>query len=572
MRHPLFCPSKEEGANPRWSIRGSINPQFAIFVPIKFSLNSSNMKNITLILIALMLTQFQESFSQTFNLEWAIVAENNMTGGDIAVDANGNVFIAGYNNDDLIVSKYDENGTLISTLNIETTAPSSDKVFITIDGSNNVIVVGTFVGTTDFQPGIATYELFGWEYAIFIAKYDNGLSSLLFANVVGDELIPKAVTISPSNDIYLAYKNTAGSSSDAFIVKFDNSGNEIWEFEINAPWGHVTVTDIEVNNQNELFLGGYLFQVTQSPDFDPDPNDVWTNVGGLMFYAKYTTDMDFVWVKGLNVGNANEVRIAYDDGSLFVASTGNGDIDPNPSVVSVNGSYFIGKYDSSTGDIQWGREISTTVSGGGSNLDDDILDLEINSQGSIILCGTFYGDEVIFDGVNPNGIHESTGQYDGFIAAYDIGNNYMGGLSMITTGSSWAKSIAVADNGTVYSGGYYYGTTDFDPNGTFNLYSPTNDPQLFLAKYSGLLTSTNAETRLQNVHIYPNPNSGQFELVLSNFDGSDYQLFDNLGQLVASGSLVSERTNIDVQALAKGIYTLQLRTPKGTITQKLVRQ
>ncbi|MBL4586574.1 MAG: DUF3883 domain-containing protein [Flavobacteriales bacterium] len=74
------------------------------------------------------------------------------------------------------------------------------------------------------------------------------------------------------------------------------------------------------------------------------------------------------------------------------------------------------------------------------------------------------------------------------------------------------------------------------------------------------------------VNIYPNPNNGLFELVLQEFDNSSYKLFDSLGQLVAEGNVVSERTSINIQAFADGAYTLQVQTPEGMVTKKLFMQ
>ena len=77
-----------------------------------------------------------------------------------------------------------------------------------------------------------------------------------------------------------------------------------------------------------------------------------------------------------------------------------------------------------------------------------------------------------------------------------------------------------------------------------------------------------------SVHVYPNPNRGQFtvELELAGLVG--LQVYDARGALVhnevftASGSRTQR--NLDLSGLAKGTYTLQFQNNGGTITQTVV--
>lgn len=67
-----------------------------------------------------------------------------------------------------------------------------------------------------------------------------------------------------------------------------------------------------------------------------------------------------------------------------------------------------------------------------------------------------------------------------------------------------------------------------------------------------------------NMSVIPNPNSGNFELVISGFSGlQHYDVVSSLGQLIRSGAITSERTAIDLQGTAAGIYSLRVLDNSG---------
>ncbi|MCB9191756.1 MAG: T9SS type A sorting domain-containing protein [Flavobacteriales bacterium] len=72
--------------------------------------------------------------------------------------------------------------------------------------------------------------------------------------------------------------------------------------------------------------------------------------------------------------------------------------------------------------------------------------------------------------------------------------------------------------------------------------------------------------------LYPNPNQGLFELILPEMmENAGYQIFDNLGQLVLEGSIVSDRTQIDMEKHADGVYVLRLLNGEKLLgTERLV--
>ncbi|MBK9671185.1 MAG: T9SS type A sorting domain-containing protein [Bacteroidetes bacterium] len=92
--------------------------------------------------------------------------------------------------------------------------------------------------------------------------------------------------------------------------------------------------------------------------------------------------------------------------------------------------------------------------------------------------------------------------------------------------------------------------------------------------------ASNTEVLSQNfdVSIEPNPANEFINVTVHSVESDKYQiqLLNMQGQLVYFGDLKKEETvyrnSINVQKLAKGIYTLQLKSSNNTINRKVVIQ
>lgn len=100
-----------------------------------------------------------------------------------------------------------------------------------------------------------------------------------------------------------------------------------------------------------------------------------------------------------------------------------------------------------------------------------------------------------------------------------------------------------------------------------------------IARYHGqgsLVTGIDAGSEHAGVEVYPNPSNGLFNVVMDGMDGTvSLSVYDLQGREVVSQSLTPRgRTThtIDLSSFATGVYTLQMNTPTGTLTQKLVRE
>ncbi len=111
----------------------------------------------------------------------------------------------------------------------------------------------------------------------------------------------------------------------------------------------------------------------------------------------------------------------------------------------------------------------------------------------------------------------------------------------------------------ISSGITYYRLVQYDLDGT--------------AYYSEIKAV--AKESQTSIQVLPNPNDGRFVLLIENAEGLSTQatVLNSLGQIVYEGAEeISSQRQMDISALASGIYYLQLRTPEGTTVNKIVKE
>lgn len=91
--------------------------------------------------------------------------------------------------------------------------------------------------------------------------------------------------------------------------------------------------------------------------------------------------------------------------------------------------------------------------------------------------------------------------------------------------------------------------------------------------YGGVTTSTReVEQRAAAVKLFPNPANSNLTLQAEELI-SNYEVYSLTGTLVARGIVNNQRTNINIDALSKGMYLLKVTNSEGqTITQKFIKE
>lgn len=397
------------------------------------------------------------------------------------------------------IVKSDGDGNFLGT---RTSVESVWRMLIGPNGTD-VIIVGSFTGTDDFDPGAGTVNMTaGPEGSWYVQALDKD-GDLLWATAA-ESTEPLALAddgaLDAAGNIYIAghFMGTVDfdpgvgvvdltsrpGNPDGFILKLDPDGDFVWAHRINMIHPD-PVNRIAVGTDGTIAVVG---QFTATPDFDPGAGvvNMTSNGNPDAFALSLDTDGDFRWARawgGTNHDVAEFVGID-DGGNVYVASAirGTVDIDPGAGVntQATTSPYYKEAFLklNSSGATVWTKAIAF-----GSFA--DFENMCVNGPGNIYATGQFDGT-VDFDG-GPS-LYNATGSFD----AYLLKINRNGTFAYVYTldGSPNQEGMAVvidADDNVYFSGGFE-GTADFnsDPD-QYELTSAGNADGFVVKVYSRAL-------------------------------------------------------------------------------------
>lgn len=110
-------------------------------------------------------------------------------------------------------------------------------------------------------------------------------------------------------------------------------------------------------------------------------------------------------------------------------------------------------------------------------------------------------------------------------------------------------------------------TTDYNEQRDWSYYAvnTTND----IGNFNGTLSVSN-NNFLGTFKMYPNPTNGNF-VNIETVSDTEVIIYNALGKVVQTTRITSNKNNIDISNLSKGIYFVKLAIDKKLITQKLIR-
>jgi len=352
---------------------------------------------------------------------------------------------------------------------------------VAVDVSGNVYVVGRFSETVDFNPGpgvdnhtsngefdislskfdssgnthwAKTWGGTGWDYGCGVAVDSSGnvyVTGTFWGTVDFD---PTAV----GEDIH-----TSNGDGDAFLTKFDSSGNFIWA----KTWGWKgplsdTGEGVAVDGFGNVYIIGDFMGTV---DFDPGPGvDSHSSNGNQeVFMSKFDSSGNFLWAKTWGANNADVGYGIAVDGSgnlyvtgFFVYLTVDFDPGPGEDYHTSNGSsdIFLSKFDSS-GNFLWAR------TWGGFSLDMGRR-VAVDSSENVFVTGWF-SDTVDFDPDLDIDNHTSNGYEDVFLSRFDSLGNLIWARTWGGSNSDWGSEFAADGSGNAYVTGRFWDTVDFNP-------------------------------------------------------------------------------------------------------------
>lgn len=483
------------------------------------------------------------------NYVWSkkIGGTDNDVANDIAIDLNGNIFIAGYfayvvdfnpdagtNNMGFsggytpqgFLLKLDSNGTFGWSKQFSvgaTTGHQAVSTTVAVDSSNNVILGGYFAGVMAIDSEPVVYTSSGGSIDCFYLKYSNA-GTFQWSKQIGSlssESITNTATDS-SNNIYFsgnfngnvdfdpsAVSQNLGATGayDSFLLKIDGNGNTIW---VNKPHGASNEygRNVAVNSNNEVFLIGN-FQGT-------------TNFASNSIYS----------------GQAQPAAIN-------IASNGGTD-------------NFIMKFNSTNGNSVWVK----TFGGTG---DEYISSATFDASNNIFSTG-YFNNTVDFD---PNGgvANVVSTSMDAFVSKLNSNGDYVWATRFGGNGNEVATGIIVTTSGKIITSGYFGGNCYFNPNYTDNVFSIGGDDAFVQVMSDAVLSNSSFNSNNLKFDMYPNP-AQDYLIIESNSEIKQVQFYSISGQLV----LTSKLQEIPISSLITGIYFVKIENVNGEIaTQKLVK-
>ncbi|MEO8762238.1 MAG: SBBP repeat-containing protein [Bacteroidia bacterium] len=527
---------------------------------------------------------------------------------DVITDATGNVYICGstdsqnniaYNGFqntyggiwDAYLVKFDANGNRIWATyygGTQSEYPSS----LAIDANGNIYMAGYTSGSTI---GIA-YNGFqntfgGGNSDNFLVKFDASGNRIwaTYYGGAGDEQSNCSVAVDATGNVYLGggttssnsittvggYQNTNAGNGDAYLIKFDSNGNRIWGTYFGGPSGE-GFWGITTDPFGNIYTSGYTQSATGIAN-----NGFQNTFGGVAdaYINKYNTAGNLIWATYYGGAGTDFVYTLAADSNTVVFcgradSISTNIASANGAQINYQGGYndgFVVKLDTA------GNRIWATYYGG--NGDDYPSDLALEkTTGNIYLCGTTTSANNIAN----NGYCDSLALgADHFLvklnaAGQSVWATYYNSSS---TANNYPLSFFAGPQCCVDTSAHVYllGGTDnltgIATNGFQNTYGGSYS-DAYLVKFGNLNTSGIEENTqpINAVNAYPNPFNDNVKITSSSTI-LNIEVLNSLGQVVFARNYINNvTTNIQVNNLAKGIYLMQIHTSKGIQLKKIVKE
>jgi len=424
---------------------------------------------------------------------------------DVTYDYNGTqLTLDNQGQSDFLIAKIMPDGTY-NWLKTFGSAGLDECGALNIGPDGEIVVIGNYNETTDFDPGEGTFNLTSQgDTDVFLLKLDND-GEFIWAKSFGgtDGDIGDAVNVATDGDIYMSgrfrgtaqFNSTANNqftsngATDVFVSKLNNSGEILWIKAFGGDYFEDSNT-ILTNADGSIYLSG-TFGTTVAFSTNT-PETTFTSFGSIdAFILKYGQDGNLNWVK--QYGGASADRI-------------NSIIKKGTHIYGIANIYGTADYDPTEGEA-----LFTPVGTGNTLL------LDFNESGEFIWGG-------------------------------QIGNNMVEG-----------RAITVDNNYNIYATGLFDGLNDFDPGA--NVFEMTTVPELydfFLLKLSqpGIVSLPSFQT--SSVKLYPNPNNGTFSIEFNKaFPITQATIYNIAGQQVASQTFINTPVlQMDTQ-LSPGVYMVK---------------
>ncbi|MBL7909865.1 MAG: T9SS type A sorting domain-containing protein [Bacteroidia bacterium] len=475
----------------------------------------------------------------------------------------------------IYIAKYDLNSNLIWAKCIGNNQSTNLPNKINFDATGNVILVGRYSGTLDFDPSPSTSTLSGTS-AGFILKLDNG-GNFVYAkslagggttNILDVEVdaandfyitgpFSNVIDFDPSPTTYTLDGSLGGNTSSAYIAKYSTSGNLVYVKHFDGVGSGGTIFSDIILTSTDIFCTGNFNGIR---DFDPSVSTTTlTSSPSSGFLARFDISGNYVWVKQLANSNGlcNPISIRKKNQKIYTCGNFNGivDFDGSPTTFTLNSgstttnvyNVFTTCYDLS-GNFIWANNF------GGLAKPVNCGEMLINSSGKLLITGWFSSTNTDFDpGIGTQTL-STLGSNDIYINMLDSLGNFNFVYRVGSTSSDGGSNIAM-DGNSLFNYGVYSGNADFDVTaGIFNLSPVGANSAAYISRYN-IVNSPNADFSISQTTICQN---GCVNFTDNSTNSVISWAWTFVGASNTTTSNVQNPSNICYNAI--GIYTIQLST------------
>jgi uncharacterized delta-60 repeat protein len=390
----------------------------------------------------LYLTKYTHNISTGAAVQSWVRRMNGSASGDdeaaaVAVDASGNVIVAGYvttsTGRDVYVAKYDSNGgdgtgtpgssNPIWEYTYNGSGNGTDMALsLALQGTSHVIVGGRAAGSGTGDDFFAA-KLNSSDGTAVWAKQNNRTTTL--------SDIPAKVAVGSDGTVVLAGISGIGNSANAWTVKLDSgSGALLWQKVYNYANKPDAMRGLALDGANNVIVSGY----SQGTNYD-------------MYTAKYEAGTgSIIWEKRHN-GSFNSSDTAWDvivDRQGYVLVTGT-----SYRASSVKDGMTL-KYSGLDGTLEWAKRPFNNL--GTATANDENFSIALDGLGNLVLVGytsstttgtDYYVARHLNNGGGTDGDTAGEAVFDGYYG----GNDNIYQVRMDPNGAIWMVGFTATVSG-----------------------------------------------------------------------------------------------------------------------------
>jgi hypothetical protein len=567
------------------------------------------------------------SSSQTWQWAQRGGGSGSEKGNDIAIDNNGNSYLAGYYNTGQPSSYTATFGIVVPP--VYASGWGKEGFVAKIDKYGNWQWVNSILGGYDERVlGVCVDKINGFVYAAGTFWDWGGTNAIEMQRV-------------PIAGVCALNTTSSGGSDNIFVAKMDLNGSCQWITTVGGSNGDDHGFDVVTDNQGNVYLTGFISSTSGPNPVAFGTTTVTAPMGdSLAFVAKMLPSGIFQWVQTFGncdgerdnriaIDNSNNVYVAggfhgtktfgtttltsmnnsvdvfvvkYDQfGNFQWVKSGGGLFDDRANGIAfddvinkiyITGEFrdyayfgldtinnnggpngrdiFVAKMNASTGNWNWAKKAGSKAGGERGN------GICLNNKGNIFITGEFC-DTAKF-GPIVTLISAPTTSVDAFVAAIDSLGKWHWALRGGTSNEDRGSGIAVDDSCNLYNGGWYegvatFGSTTLTQVGKKESYAA----RIINACFNYVLNFDELFTEDASPVLFPNPAQNTIHLKINpaSFDPekTGISIWNILGQEINVIRRNEENEiSIDISDLSSGIYFVNLNSEGKTKAIKFIKQ